>query len=125
MYIISRVNEEQEKLNRPLSQAERFRLIDEIICKITPENKVNLLLFDGEILYVHTNYRDSLYQCQKGAAVVVSTRPLTKEIWEPEPMNRLAAYHNGNLFCTGTDHKNEFFDSEEKTRLQFLDFAGL
>lgn len=88
MYIIRRVNEEQE----------RFRLIDEIICKI--KNKVNLLLFDGELLYVHTNYRDSLYQCQKGAAVVVSTRPLTKEIWEPEPMNRLAAYHNGNLFCT-------------------------
>ena len=125
LFIISRVNEEQERLNRPLSQEERFHLIDEIICKITPENKVNLLLFDGEILYIHTNYQNSLYQCRKGAAVVVSTRPLTREAWEPVPMNRLFAYHNGTLFGTGTNHENEFFDSEEKMRLLFLDFAGL
>jgi glutamine amidotransferase len=125
LFIISRVNEEQKRLKRPLLQTERFRLIDEIICMITPENKVNLLLFDEELLYVHTNFQNSLYECKKGTAVIVSTRPLTREAWEPVPMNTLLAYRNGTLFCTGTNHENEFFDSEEKMRLLFLDFAGL
>lgn len=101
-------------MSRPLSQSERFWLIDKIICEITPENKVNLLLFDGEILYVHTNYQDSLYQCQKETAVVVSTKPLNRGKWKPVQMNRLLAYHDGTLFCTGTIHENEFFDSKEK-----------
>lgn len=124
-YIIKRVNEEQERLNRPLSQQERFRLVDEVICEVTPENKINLLLFDGEILYVHTNYQNSLYQCRKGTAVVVSTRPLDRDAWEQVPLNRLLAYQDGTLFAAGTIHDHEFFDSEEKMRLLFLDFAAL
>lgn len=125
LFIISRVNEEQVRLNRSLSRMERFNLIDDIIRRITPENKVNLLLFDGELLYVHTNYRNSLYQCRKETAIVISTRPLDQDTWEPVPMNRLSAYNDGTLFCVGTVHENEFFDSEEKMQLLFLDFAGL
>ncbi len=56
LYLVSRVNEEQERLGRPLSRDERFRLVDELICEITPENKVDLLLYDGELLFAHVNY---------------------------------------------------------------------
>lgn len=124
-YIISRINEVQEKKKRPLSQEERFCLVDQIVCEISPENKVNLLIYDGELLYVHTNYRDSLFCCRKGEAVVLSTRPLDKDKWENIPMNTLQAYQRGKLLYTGTDHGNEFIDSEEKMRLLFLDFANL
>lgn len=124
-YIISRINIEQEKLKRPLLQEERFHLIDNIICEITPENKVNLLLYDGELMYVHTNYQDSLFRCRKGEAVIISTRPLDRDIWENVPMNTLSAYQNGTLLYTGTDHGNAFINSEEKMRLLFLDFANL
>ena len=40
-------------------------------------------------------------------------------------MNTLVAYEKGKLLFKGTDHGNEFVDSEEKMRLLFLDFASL
>lgn len=123
-YIVSRVNLELKK-KKELSDKERFELIDEILCEITPENKVNLLLFDGKLMYVHTNYKNSLYRYKKESAVVISTRPLNHYTWEPVPMNTLIAYQDGKQLYTGTDHKNEFFETEEKMRLLFLDFANL
>lgn len=123
-YIVSRMNEAIEK-KKELSQQERFELVDNIICEITPENKVNLLLYDGELLYVHTNYKNSLYSCQKSGAVVISTTPLDHHVWESVPMNTLIAYQDGKQVLTGQNHKNEFFETEEKMRLLFLDFANL
>ena len=123
-YIVNKINLEQGK-TKELTGQERFRLIDEIVCEITPENKVNLLLFDGELMYAHTNYKNSLYRCQKGEGVIISTRPLDHHKWEPFPMNTLIAYQDGKQMYTGTDHKNEFFETEEKMRLLFLDFANL
>ena len=99
--------------------------MDEIVCEITPENKVNLLLYDGEMMYAHTNYKDSLHSSRQGKAVVFSTRALSQGNWELLPMNTLVAYEKGELIFTGTDHGNEFVDSEEKMRLLFLDFASL
>ncbi len=63
--------------------------------------------------------------CRKEDAVIFSTRPLDRDDWEDVPLCRLLAYQNGQLIFTGTCHGNEFFDSEEKTRLLYLDFAGL
>lgn len=124
-YIVSRINREQERWERPLLAKERFQLLNQIICEITLENKVNLLVYDGELLYVHTNYKDSLFQCRKGKAMLFSTQPLDCDTWENVPMNTLLAYQNGKLLYTGTDHGNEFIDSEEKMRLLFLDYAHL
>lgn len=124
-YIIHRVNGQQEKRKRALSSEERFLLLDEIICEISLENKLNLTIYDGEQLYVHTNYKESLYRCQKGPATVISTRPLDWDAWEELPLNTLLAYREGALLYTGTNHGNEFVDSEEKMRLLFLDFANL
>ena len=125
MYTVDRINGEEQKKGRPLSQEERFAVIDAVMKEITPENKVNLLLFDGELLYVHTNYRDSLHFLRKKTAVFVSTRPLDKEKWEKVPMNMLLAFESGRCRYTGKPHENEFFDSEEKMRMLFLDYAGL
>ena len=124
-YVIFRLNRQQERFRRPLTQEERFGLADEIIREITPENKVNLLLYDGELFYVHTNYRGSLFRCRKERAVIHSTKPLDGGMWEAVPMNTLMAYEDGHLRYSGKKHENEFTDSEEKMRLLFLDFANL
>ena len=113
-YIVDRINAEREYLKRPLSQEERFQIMDQIICEITVENKVNLLIYDGEMLYVHTNYKNSLYRCRKGKAIIFSTKPLDKDNWENVPLNTLLAYQDGKLVYTGTDHGHEFKDSEGK-----------
>lgn len=120
-YIIDKINYEKKEL----SQEERFRLVDSILCDITPENKMNLILFDGELMYVHTNYQNSLYKCEKDGAVIFSTRPLDHNLWECVPMNTVIAYKDGKQIYIGTNHKNEFVDSEEKMRLLFLDYANL
>lgn len=125
VYIRNRVNECQAEKKRALTKEERFRLMDEILCEISPENKLNLIFYDGELMYVHTNYKNSLFRCQKGEAVIFSTRPLDRDQWEALPMNTLQAYQDGNLVYTGTAHANEFVDSEEKMRLLFLDFSSL
>lgn len=124
LYIVSRMNLALEKKGE-LSHQERFALMDEILCEITPENKVNLLLFDGELMYVHTNYQNSLCRRRIGKASVLSTRPLGRHPWEKVPLDTLIAYRDGEQIYTGTDHKNEFFETEEKMRLLFLDFANL
>lgn len=123
-YIVSRMNEAIEK-KKELSQQERFELVDKVICEITPENKVNLLLYDGELMYVHTNYKNSLYSRQKSGAVIISTTPLDHHVWESVPMNTLIAYQDGKQVLMGQNHKHEFFETEEKMRLLFLDFANL
>lgn len=124
-YIISKINKAQEKKNAPLLKEERFQLVDEILCEISSENKINLILDDGELYYIHTNYKDSLFQCHKEGITMFSTKPLGRECWENVPMNRLLAYQKGQLCYTGTNHGCEFFDSEEKMRLLFLDYAVL
>ena len=108
-----------------MTKEERFALLNRIILEIAPENKLNLLIFDGEIMYVHTNYKDSLYRCRKDTAIVMATRPLDRDKWKNVPMNQLLAYEDGKLIYTGTKHEYEFVDSEEKMHMLFLDFANL
>ena len=124
-YIIDRVNEAQKAKNAPLTKEERFALIDSIMCFISPENKVNLLIFDGELLYAHTNFKDSLHVLRGEGTAVISTRPLDERNWEDLPMNTLVAFENGRQVFTGTDHGNEFFETEDKMKLLFLDYAFL
>ncbi|MGN0984163.1 MAG: class II glutamine amidotransferase, partial [Gemmiger sp.] len=50
-HIIARVNHRQEELGRALTADERFRLMDEIICEVAPHNKLNLLVYDSELMY--------------------------------------------------------------------------
>ena len=125
LYMIDCINEAIRGRGRALTKGERFKVIDDVVCRISPENKLNLIMFDGELLYAHTNYKGSLHVCKKEKAAVISTRPLDFGAWENLPLNTLVAYERGERQYEGTDHGNEFFDSEEKMRLIFLDFAGL
>lgn len=124
-YIIDRVNQEQDKLERALNAEERFKLIDDIVCTISPENKLNLLVYDGEIMYVHTNYKDSLHISERDGACIFSTRPLDLKQWSSLPMNTLLGYREGEQEFIGTNHGHEFFDDEEKIRMLFWDYSAL
>ena len=124
-HIIERVNARQREEGRPLAGEERFHLLDEIVCGIAEENKLNLLIYDGEYLYVHTNCRDTLHASQRGDGTLFSTVPLDGGEWKPLPLNTLLAYQDGNLVFRGTDHGYEFIEDPEKMRLLFLDFSVL
>lgn len=123
--IIDRVNGAAKEAGRALTEEERFRVVDDVVHEITPENRVNLLIYDGGLLYVHTNYRDSLHQYKKDKAVNFSTKPLKKGSWEKVPMNTLLAFRGGEKAYEGKTHANEYIDSDEKTKYLFLDYANI
>lgn len=131
LYIIQQMNLAQtDKDGRSegdasLSDSERFRIMDRILQEITPENKVNLLVLDGDLFYVHTNYANSLHLRREGSLLLVSTHPLDAHPWDPVPMNTLIAFRNGKRIYTGTTHANEYFDNKEKTRHLLLDYSFL
>lgn len=125
MYLVEQVNELERQEQRRLTAEERFQLLDSIIVHMSEENKLNLLLYDGELVYVHTNYAASLYCLQKEEGAFFSTQPLSRENWHPVALTTLLAFQRGNLIYTGTNHKNEFFDNEENMKYLYQIFSDL
>jgi glutamine amidotransferase len=117
-HIIAKVNEAQTKAGHPLGEEERFALVDQLVCQMAPHNKLNLLIYDGEVLYVHTNYARSLYVQQRENTAIFSTTPLDRGEWKPVPFTTLCSYREGKLCRQGTCHGWEYV--ENPMDLQFL-----
>ena len=124
LYIIDKINESIEAKGH-LDKEERFNIIDTIINEITPGNKVNIIIYDSELLYAHTNYKGSLHINHRSSASIISTRPLDQEDWEELPLNTLLAYEDGIEVLRGRNHHHEFFETEENMKLLFVDYANL
>ena len=124
-HIITLVNERQTGTGRALTAEERFHVADEAVCRISPHNKVNLLIYDSEQFYVHTNYSDSLYLWQTEGTAIFSTVPLDTNRWRPVPLTTLHAYKDGREIFRGTNHGYEYHENPNDMRLLFMDYAEL
>jgi glutamine amidotransferase len=124
-YILSQINGAFRAKKQPLTAQERFAILDEILVALSPKNKVNLLLYDGELLYVHSNYRNSLYQRHLPQGTLFSTQPLEETGWQPVPFTQLLAYQAGVPVFQGTCHGAEYQDDPAQLRLLFLASAEL
>lgn len=125
MHFVDKINEKIRQLGREPKPKERFSLLDEIISDMARGNKLNLILYDGEYTYVHTNYKDSLYYLEKEDSVLFSTQPLSKEEWKAVPFTTLLVYRNGKQIFTGTNHGNEYVDNEENMKFLYQTFSSL
>ncbi|MBQ9610835.1 MAG: class II glutamine amidotransferase [Lachnospiraceae bacterium] len=125
LYIIDVINEEEGRANRRLSAKERFNIIDKIIVDISKDNKLNLMLYDNELMYVHTNFAGSLHYLKKDGSVIVATSPVSDEEWEKVPFTQLLAYKDGELLYVGTNHGNEYIENEENVKMLYQIFAEL
>ena len=125
LYIIDQVNRLFLQDLNSFDVNERLELIDRIIRRISPGNKVNLMIYDGEYFYVHKNEEGSLYMKERHGAVVFSTRPLDDEGWEEVPQNQLLVYKDGYLVYTGIKHEHSYIYDEEKVKMLYLGFSGL
>lgn len=123
-YIVEQVNNKEEE-GKTLTFEERFELLDSIFIRLSKGNKLNVLLFDGEYLYVHTNYKESLFYLKKKEGVLFSTKPLSQESWKPVTFTTLLAYQDGKQILSGTNHKNEFIESEENLKYLYQIFSNL
>lgn len=125
MYIVDKINRSGRTADNPWSKEERFCFLDCLVKKLSKGNKLNMLLFDGEVMYVHTNYANSLYYLKKEESIFFSTQPLGKEQWDPVPFTTLLAYEEGELLFTGTNHENEYIENAEDMKYIYQIFSNL
>lgn len=92
--------------------------IEESVKHLASHGKFNMVLIDGERLYVHTNMRGTLYEYQTSAGVLFCTEPLKAVklplAWKAAPMNRLLVYEKGKLIHSGKPHKHEYGPRKQK-----------
>lgn len=125
-YFVDEINKQQDELGWPLTPDERFRLLENLITDLSSKNKLNLLLWDGEYMYVHTNYRGTLHALRKDTDTVwFSTQPLDNEPWQPVPFLQLLAYRNGRLVFQGEKRSQEYVDPEKDYEYKNFDYANL
>ena len=75
-FIIDKINELQKTLGRKANFEERFQLLDNLLFTLSHKNKINLLIWDGEVMYVHYNYSDTMYVKEIDGGRIFSTHPL-------------------------------------------------
>lgn len=133
-YIVEEINRKTSLLQRELREQERCRCMDEIIKTIVPGNKLNLMVYDGDILYVHTNMADTLYCCtvngkeKAGSVRIFATVPFptgTGAKWDALPLRSLCAYKDGCQIYQGEPHPYAYLEDPEKMRYLYMMFAGL
>ena len=125
LHLIARVNRAQSSRGRSLTGAERFDILSSAIAALAKGSKLNLLVHDGEFLYAHTNFRDSLHYLEEDGAVTFSTCPLSDGDWKPAPFMRLVAVKDGEFVREGTPHRNEYIYNPDDYRLVYMNFARL
>jgi len=124
-YIVELINQIEIKLQRELDKKERFQLLDSIIVKMSKGNKLNLMLYDGELLYIHTNYANSLYKLEQKNKILFCTVPLSEGKWQPVAFTTLLAYKDGKQVFQGTKHNNEYIDNEYDIKFLYSIFSDL
>lgn len=125
LYIIQQLSSKQKLYNRPLNSEERFNLLDGIISDMSKDNKLNLLIYDGEYMYVHTNCKVTLHYLITDYGTIFSTLPLTDDNWQDVQFTTLLAYKDGNLVFSGTNHKNEYIENKESMKFLYQIFSDL
>lgn len=105
--------------------ARKINFINEIVLKLTPGNKLNFLLYDGDYMYVHKNEPGTMYRLVKPGSVIISTHPLDDSDWEEVPQNQLLVYRDGELVHEAKPHRNTYIHDEEKMRFQYIDHSML
>ena len=112
LYLLDEVNAAIKK-DGVLSEKRRFEIVDRLVCALSPRNKLNLMIFDGDVLYVHKNMKNTLSFRQLNEGYIFSTEPLSAGVWMELPLAQLLAYKNGSLLYEGTRHNNVFVPTLE------------
>lgn len=114
LYIIDKINEFEEKKGSVSTIKERFYLLEKIIRDLSKNNKLNLMIYDGDLTYIHSNMRNSLYYLKNDEGFLVASTPLTEdEGWKPVELNKLFGLIDGNIIFESKEHENEYVLTDE------------
>ena len=104
LYVIDEINR-----NSPQNADERIKIIEDIVFRLAEGNKLNLVLFDGEIMYIHSNFKDSLHYLKNDDSILIATKPLSDEKgWCDLELNKLYCLKDGELIYKSRGHGKTF-----------------
>lgn len=115
IFLVNKINKEIIKNgSKKLSTVQVGDVLQKAIKDLSRlNNRINLLFTDGKRLYVHCNFKNSLYKRKEANAVTFATEPLDKDkLWEPVKINTLFIYKDGRLLYEGKAHNHEYFKPE-------------
>jgi hypothetical protein len=93
---------------------ERFNILLEVITDISKDNKLNLMIHDGQATYIHSNMRQTLHYLKGEDSFLVATTPVTEdEGWKEVELNKLFALVDGNIIYESKEHINEFIQTKK------------
>ena len=114
LYIIDTVNEFEKNKGGLSTIRERFDLISGIVADMSRGNKLNLMIFDGDMTYIHSNMKGSLYYQTTDDGILISSTPLNdEEGWLEVDINKLFGLIDGQIIFESEAHENEFIFTEE------------
>lgn len=125
LYMLDSMNNAIRKKQGALDADERFEVLEQLVADLSPKNKLNLLIYDGEILYVHTNYKDSLFFREENGSIYFATIPLKHGEWTRVPFMKLISYRDGKILRTGRCHGNEYIPDACSINALYLAYSGL
>ena len=88
-----------------MSEHERFETVSQFVVQTAPRNKLNLMIWDGELLYVHKNLKNTLFYQRTEQGCIFSTQPLNDSTWIPFPIAQVIAFRGGQAVYRGERHK--------------------
>ena len=128
LYIIDKVNEFESNKGAPSTIKERFEIIENIVSDLSKGNKLNLMIYDGDLTYIHSNMKDSLFYIQNDDGMLIASTPLDDdEGWKAVELNKLFGLVDGNIVFESEPHDNEYIllDEHEKRLNDFLESLKL
>ena len=72
------------------------------------------MIYDGDLTYIHSNMKDSLYYLKSADGFLVASTPLDDdENWKVVELNQLFGLSDGEIIFESEEHENEFVFTEE------------
>lgn len=125
LHLVDAIDREQSRLGHALDVTERFDVLYAAIAELANGNKLNLLFFDGEVLYAHCNFKGTMHIRREDGSTTFSTLPLSGDGWEEAPFTRLVAVRDGEVVRVSPPHGHEYIFNQNDYRMLYMDFARL
>lgn len=111
LYLLDLINEEYKKTNA-MTEDTRIDIVDKLVRELSKRNKLNLMIFDGEILYIHKNMKNTLSYKELPEGKIFATTPLDEQFVEL-PMCKLFAVKDGEFIFESKELTEEFVPTLE------------
>jgi glutamine amidotransferase len=132
LYLVDWINAATQSRGAPLAVDERFAVFSYLVEVLSPGNCVNLLIHDGEHVFIYSNYVGGLNVLTGQNCVLLCTSKLAaahelvpQQTWQPLSLCTPLCYRLGELLLSGEATGEQYFDRDEDTRYLYQDYAAL